>query len=320
MKRSILYILPFIVLLVLNLPSFAIEHGREIAVSDEDPIGLDAPSDQAVFDEESLVPPPLMPLFSQPENNPENQPADVPLATGIDLQITNIQFSKFIEDPYGVICPNEIIDVTITIRNNGDTAAGPFFVDFYKDRPDLSAIPCDTGGNIFKDFSGGLPAGATATWTFQTSWPGSKSYIYMAFVDSFCEVSESNENNNQAGWSFDVYAKPNLEIMLPYNNPEAITFSPANPQVGQPVQVVVNYRNNGCAPAGPFYVDIYKNSPDFAYLECDHLGDTWCFSNGLAAGATATCTKTITYSAPGDYTLAAFVDSECEVDEVTEFN
>jgi hypothetical protein len=316
MKRSILFILPCIVLLVLNLPSFAREHSQDLAVAYEEPIGLDAPTDQAVFDEESLVPPPLMPLFSQPENN---QPEDAPLATGIDLQITKFQFSKFIEDPYGVFCPNEIIDVTITIQNYGVVASGPFWVDFYKDRPDSSKIPCDTTGQHYTWFSG-LAAGANTTWTFQTSWPGGKSYIYFAFVDSLCQVSESNEDNNQTGWSVDVYAKPNLEIMLPYDNPEAITFSPANPQVGQPVQVVVNYRNNGCAPAGFFYVDIYKNSPDYPYLECNQYGDTYCYSDGLAAGATATCTKTITYSAPGDYTLAAFVDSACVVDEVTEFN
>jgi hypothetical protein len=96
-----------------------------------------------------------------------------------------------------------------------------------------------------------------------------------------------------------------------------IVPTPAIPQPGQNVSVAVTVMNIGPVAAEGFYIDFYMNRttpPGFAY------GDAFCYRNGLAAGATTTCTVTVTYATSGTYSMWAQADTDQTVIESNEGN
>ena len=99
---------------------------------------------------------------------------------------------------------------------------------------------------------------------------------------------------------------------------QSITAVPASPAPGQAVNVTVTAKNQGNAASGSFTLDFYKNlSTAPAALQ---LGDTYCTRSGLAAGATDSCTFTVTYPAAGSYSMWAQVDAGRQVAELDEAN
>ena len=99
---------------------------------------------------------------------------------------------------------------------------------------------------------------------------------------------------------------------------QSITAVPASPAPGQAVNVTVTAKNQGNAASGSFTLDFYKNlSAAPASLQ---LGDAYCTNSGLAAGATGSCTFTVTYPAAGSYSMWAQVDAGSQVAELNEAN
>jgi len=114
-------------------------------------------------------------------------------------------------------------------------------------------------------------------------------------------------------WStlFPTQSLPDLII-------QSITAVPASPAPGQAVNVTVAFKNQGNNGSGGFTVDFYKNLTSAPVPL--QLGDAYCSSSGLAAGATGSCTFTVTYPAAGSYSMWAQVDAGRQVAELDEAN
>ncbi|MFC2160761.1 C45 family autoproteolytic acyltransferase/hydrolase [Acidobacteriota bacterium] len=90
---------------------------------------------------------------------------------------------------------------------------------------------------------------------------------------------------------------------------------PEVPLLDQPVSVTVTVKNQGSRIEGNYAIDFYQHliSAPVSY----QFGDASCYKSGLEAGATDSCSYSITFSAAGSYQMWAQVDTN---EEVTEFN
>jgi subtilase family serine protease len=211
-----------------------------------------------------------------------------------------------------LVTPNagENVSVTVTVKNQGLGASGSFFVDIYKN-PSTPPVPW-IYGDVWCNATNGLAAGEIYTCTQTVSYSAVGIYNMYALVDSEQTIAESNENNNVSGpKSITVVNMPDLVV-------QSITTDPSSPNAGEPVSVTVTVKNQGNVSSGSFFVDIYKNAstPPVPWV----YGDAWCNPGGLAAGATYTCTLTVSYSAEGTYNMYAQVDSENTIVESNENN
>lgn len=99
---------------------------------------------------------------------------------------------------------------------------------------------------------------------------------------------------------------------------QSIVPDPASPTPGQTVNVTVTVKNQGISDSGNFTMDLYRNlTAAPAPLQ---TGDDYCLKSGLAAGATDSCTFTVTYSAAGSYNMWAQVDAGLQLTELDEAN
>ena len=99
---------------------------------------------------------------------------------------------------------------------------------------------------------------------------------------------------------------------------QSITTSPAKPLSGVPFLVTVTILNQGGDAASTGYVDFYQDlaSAPTAFL----VGDAFCFTGALAAGAKTTCAQGVTYTAAGSFDMWAQVDTDEFVAEADEAN
>jgi hypothetical protein len=203
---------------------------------------------------------------------------------------------------------NQTAYVDVAIKNQGTVAAGAFTV----------ALMIDGGTN--KTWSVSSLAAGTA-WT-QTDYsitltPGSHTLTLVA--DSTSAVNESDETNNQSSktmtWSSP--GQPDLVPVTPsgWSGPIVVstvtgTNTDGSPVGNQPVYVDLAVKNQGTAPAGPFYVALQVNGV---------TNQTFNVS-GLAAGATWTQTDFAMTQPAGTRTLGIVADSSLAIAESNESN
>ena len=84
------------------------------------------------------------------------------------------------------------MNVTVTVKNQGNANAGAFYVDIYKN---LSTAPT-VASDIYCSMSGGLAAGSTTTCTRPVQYDASGTYKMWGVVDIDKIVAESVETNN----------------------------------------------------------------------------------------------------------------------------
>ncbi len=226
------------------------------------------------------------------------------IASGPDLLIQSVAISPT------SFWPNETATVTVTVKNQGVDPAGSFYVDIYKNR--ATAPTTYLVGDTYCSISG-LAAGATTTCVQSVSYSAAGTNYLWAQVDTDQTIAESNETNNVYGpVTVNVVNPPDLTI-------QSMTLSPASPLINSNATVTVTVKNQGTgAASSSFYVEIYKNETTAPGLY--HSGDTWCSIASLAAGATTTCTKTVSYAAVGSYKMWSQVDSWNSVRESNESN
>lgn len=234
-------------------------------------------------------------------NNLEILPVSVAAAT-IDLQITDITVVSAVNPSSNPPVPvaGRVATVTITIVNNGNTASGPFQVQW---TPWLFETPLTTQVNA-------LGAGATTTVSFDYTYWWAATFDGWATVDSGGWVLETNadgtaEFNNTFAKS--VVVEPALPDLVSTN----FTISPAAPVPGQIATATVTVKNIGHANAGPFRVQWqpwWLSAPVSTQV------------NGLAEGATTTVTFNYVYWLPGKFDGTVTVDSTNWVWEIKEDN
>jgi len=200
-------------------------------------------------------------------------------------------------------------NTTITVRNNGNLDAGPFYLLLHSDRASEPTTPCGDY-ETFAYFNYGLAAGQSSSITVETWYETGGSHTFWAWVDGCNSVGELNENNNKTSRTFQI-AQPDLIV-------QSITPSVATPTLGVPFTMSVTLRNQGAVAAGPFYLLIDRDRTSAPNLEC--AGELSEYIPGLAANATVTKQYSVTYTTGGAHTFWARVDGCGDVTESNENN
>lgn len=96
---------------------------------------------------------------------------------------------------------NGTVTLAVTVKNQGVMAGDAGFLDVWNN---LATVPaCGTEGTAWADV-GIVAAGATKTLTLALPAGAAGAKTARAFVDSWCEVVESNETNNQLTKAYTV--------------------------------------------------------------------------------------------------------------------
>ncbi|RJP50777.1 MAG: hypothetical protein C4586_05365 [Anaerolineaceae bacterium] len=144
--------------------------------------------------------------FAQENASPDGLSA-LALVAGVDLHAANIEITPPDTTITNTFYVNDDIDIALTIANNGDTASGVFDVYFAVHAD--GAVPDTTCGGFNSaawDYYVQAPSidASTAETLTNQYWYvtvfantlASGDYQVTAFVDSGCEVTETDENNN----------------------------------------------------------------------------------------------------------------------------
>ena len=95
---------------------------------------------------------------------------------------------------------NTSFSATVTVKNQGKTAANGGWLDVYTNQPTTAG--CGMDGNKYQPV-GTLAAGASKTITFTgLSTRKASGRTFRAYVDSYCQTGEANESNNQLTKSY----------------------------------------------------------------------------------------------------------------------
>jgi subtilase family serine protease len=208
--------------------------------------------------------------------------------------------------------------VTITIKNTGHAAAGPFQVDF-------------ASGLLMPKISrqvNGLAEGATSMVAFAYTYPFSFVYNSTATVDSTNRVMEIHEDNNSrmiqvpVGKATVDLTITNLTITCRSQGSDVAppgTPPPGSgcPVQGEPATVSITIKNLGNTAAGSFVVSW---DPNTFYIIVPSNATLTQQVNGLGAGQSMVVTFTYTYPNFGFYRTLAQVDAFNTVVETNEAN
>ena len=185
------------------------------------------------------------------------------------------------------------VDVTVTVRNQGSDAAGPFFVDWYSNRT-TAPLPL-AAGEIFCNIAAlAVAATTTCTGTFTYSTPGT--FQMWAQVDTDQEVSETNENNNIRG--------PQTIVV----NPAALLTLTASPTMVPAGGMVNGVWMNLSSSTPTDWIGLFaEGSADFAFLNWLYAGSCSQMP-GSPAPASGSCPLGIPIVPPGTYRLRIFAN------------
>jgi subtilase family serine protease len=151
----------------------------------------------------------------------------------------------------------ETVNLTVVVRNQGESAAGPFIVEVR-----------DSAGADRRTLSGlGVSSAISLSFTRRMN---NATELFTITADVTNQVDESNESNNSTQVRIDALA----ETRLPDLVIDSLDYSPRDPSVGSSLTLTAIVRNIGNADAGAFVVDLQ-----------DSVGQTRQAVTGLRAGA-----------------------------------
>jgi subtilase family serine protease len=183
----------------------------------------------------------------------------------------------------------DMLAFTVTIKNQGDDRAAAEQLACLIDEHPLSTIPVEP-------VDAGATAVKTVTWKAQAG-----PHVFRAVIDSNDRVAESNENNNDKTYAFSVLA-PDLTI-------DAISWTPAEPAVGDEVTFSIAVVNRGDKRAGVCHLDFSVDGNSRGYTPI----------YGVEAGASVN--ETYTWIATqGVHDVRADIDVFHQVTESDEAN
>jgi subtilase family serine protease len=207
------------------------------------------------------------------------------------------------------------VAVTVTVKNQGDRAAGRFVVDFYRDR---AAAPGPGIAGDVRCAMAALAPGITAPCTGTFTYGAAGTFSAWAQVDTGQTVPESSEANNVAG--------PRTITSVAPAGPDLVQIAVTNPpgaaRPGTRFTVTDTARNEGTVTAGAsttrYYLstDTRKNAGDFLLTGSRAVP-------ALAPGAVSSKAVTVTIATatpPGTYVLLACADEANAVVETEEGN
>jgi len=209
--------------------------------------------------------------------------APVSADAGPDLIVQNITLSP--AEP----AIDDTVTITVTVKNQGTTAAGPSYVVCNVDSTILATFPVN-------QLEAGTMATATFTWKAE---PGS--HTIKAVADSSNSVAETNETNNTKTYTLTTLA---VDLII-----QSITWSPASPSRGDTVTISVVIKNQGSAGSHTTNVNLYID------------GSSRGFQDVAAINPGGTVTKTYVWTAlSGQHAIKAAVDESNSIRESNDAN
>lgn len=192
----------------------------------------------------------------------------------------------------------DAITVTATIRNQGQSGAGGFYVSLTS--PDLTTQ---------NKYVSSLAAGSSTTVSFSYTAPSftsTKTVTVTATADSTGAIAESNEGNNTRSTSFTVLALPDLTVT-------ALSGDKSLYEAGDTITVSATVKNIGPTSAAATTVR----------LTVPNIGTFSTSLSALSAGASRTVTFTFTAPTslnPQSITITAYADPDNRIAESNEGN
>ena len=122
------------------------------------------------------------------ESNETNNKKSKVIYIGTDLTVVSI-----VPSPLKPVA-GQNVSITVTVKNIGCPAAGPFVIDFYKH---LTTPPVSYQVGDIRCSKSGLGSGLTTTCTGVISYAAAGTYNMRAQVDTDQQVVEANETNNK---------------------------------------------------------------------------------------------------------------------------
>jgi subtilase family serine protease len=235
------------------------------------------------------------------ENNNVKGPVRVTVRLP-DLRITSLTA------PAAPVKVGDPVMLTAIVANASPVDATAFAVDIYKD---LAAAPgigqvgditCPVASLASRDSTV-----CSGTVTYSTAG----TFKVWAQADSQNALGESDESNNLKGPVTVTVASPDLTVT-------SLSTPGGNVAAGQPVVLSATVTNNGTVAASAFAVDLYKDLA--AAPVVSQVGDVTCAVGSLSAGASTTCSGSVTYAAAGTFSVWAQADTQNTVGETDEGN
>jgi CARDB protein len=145
--------------------------------------------------------------------------------------------------------PGQSVTVTVTVKNQGGSAAGSYYLDFYRN---LASAPLPNQVGDATCAKSGLAAGGTDSCTFTVAFTEAGSYRMWAQADTELQVAETDDANNVAG--------PQVITVttVPSTSLTSITLAPTTVTGGSSSQATVNL--SAAAPAGGAVISLGDNS------------------------------------------------------------
>lgn len=199
--------------------------------------------------------------------------ADTPTPTATPTALPDLIVQDILAEPESPV-PNQAILVTVTIRNQGSGPADRFFyTDVYADHtPD----GCGDAGWDYARIDALEPDGVVSLAFTYAGFIEAGIHSFYAYVDSACQVEESNETNN-------VYGPLRVQVVNP------------TPPAPPPVADFVASPTAGAAPLQVQFTDLSSGQVD-AWL--------WDFGDGF----TGTLQNPLhTYTLSGTFTVSLTV-------------
>ncbi len=250
------------------------------------------------------------------QNNNDALQVTVGAAT-IDLVITDFEASP---DP-----PVQGGDTTFTVKvkNNGNTAAGPFVVAVNPDSSNISS----RGDQTVSSQVDSLDPGEEKTVTLHFQYPDPGNFRAIAQVDILKSVAESNEANNTS--LLNLVVKPgDIDLVVTGFTIDTDLCDQATPNACSPMKywsgtamtAHITVTNVGSFPAGAFSIEWLRH-------ETDTRGPSEAVA-GLGSGDSVTVDIHSTYSKDGTFNTFAVADpfdqvkegcTNCEDNNITPF-
>jgi hypothetical protein len=207
--------------------------------------------------------------------------------------------------------PGAPASVTVTIANVGNAPAGSFKLGMWFALPDPPECgnPASVTTNI-----GSLAVGASLTFAYNFNFAAAlNNHRVWAFVDSHCEVPESNEAYQQKVQRTYTVRGPDLAVI-------GMQVTPAFGLPDSPATLSVTVRNLGNEPATDVNLATWFNRK-FAPTCGNPASATANIATLNASGGTVKIDFPFTRPATlGSVIARAFVDSNCAIPEPNETN
>jgi subtilase family serine protease len=180
--------------------------------------------------------------------------------------------------------------VTVTVQNLGNSPSGSFVTSW---NPSSLGIIVP-GNQTLTQSTGPLGPGESRELTFSFTYPKPGNFRSIGDADAFNNVKETNEANNER--ILNVTVAP-AHIALDFVSP--ITFSPAQPVIGEKATASYTIRNDGPIASEAFAVQLTPQQEGFKQTQ---------FVSGLNPGEERTFTFPVTYLKKGQFTATAVID------------